>query len=77
MIYRHMTYITPPDFRCPLCGSLTEIVPLINHFEYTGTHCTAGLSGTHYPDDFGSPVTKCCEESVKAALQDNEPYNFE
>jgi hypothetical protein len=50
--------------RCPECGELSEIIPLDNAFSYSGTHCTHGQGGTHYPSDYGSPVTACCEAPV-------------
>ena len=54
-------YTTPQGFRCPECGELCRIIALDNAFDYAGTHCTGGRSGTHYPDSFGNPVTDCCE----------------
>ncbi len=57
-------YTTPDGFRCPECGELCQIVPLRNEFDYAGTHCTGGLSGTHYPDNWGEPVSDCCEASI-------------
>lgn len=53
-------YTTPQGFRCPECGELCQIVPLRNEFSYSGTHCTHGLDGTHYPDSWGDPVSNCC-----------------
>ena len=54
------TYHTPPDTRCPECGELCKIVPLLNEFDYPGSHVTHGLSGTHYPDSWGEPMSDCC-----------------
>ena len=64
-------YVTPEDFVCPDCGEKAIIVPLDNSFDYAGTHCTYGRSGIHYPQDYGSPVTACCEAPVEAEV--NEP----
>ena len=50
---------------CPKCGDPCDIVPLRNHFDYAGTHCTHGLDGTHYPDDYGSPVSDCCDAPIE------------
>ena len=53
-------YITPEDFICPACQEFCIIIPLDNAFNYSGTHCTAGQDGIHYPSDYGKPVTSCC-----------------
>ena len=50
---------------CPDCGEPWEIVPLDNSFDYSGTHCTFGNSGTHYPDDYGRPVSDCCDAEME------------
>lgn len=60
-------YITPDGAVCPACGEPCAIVPLLNDFDYSGTHCTGGRSGTHYPDGWGSPVSDCCEASMEDA----------
>lgn len=57
-------YITPKDFLCPSCNKPCTIIALDNSFSYSGTHCTGGLSGIHYPSGYGSPVTDCCEADV-------------
>lgn len=49
---------------CPECGGKCTVVPLLNDFDYSGTHCTHGRSGTHYPDDYGSPVSDCCDAYI-------------
>ncbi len=54
-------YITPKNQKCPACKELCEIVPLRNEFNYAGTHCTHGLSGIHYPSNWGEPVSDCCQ----------------
>ena len=53
------------DAICPNCDEPCEIVPLDSSFSYSGTHCTHGQSGTHYPSDYGSPVSDCCEEPIE------------
>ncbi len=58
-------YETPDDFVCPECEEYCHIIPLDNSFDYSGTHCTHGLSGTEYPPDYGIPVTDCCEVQVE------------
>lgn len=55
------TYETPENFTCPSCNHLCKIIPLENEFDYSGTHCTGGKSGTEYPSSWGNPVTDCCE----------------
>ena len=57
-------YITPDGFLCPECNELCTIVPLDNSFDYPGTHCNNGKSGTHYPSDYGTPVSDCCEAEI-------------
>ena len=57
-------YSTPQGFRCPVCGELCQIVPLLNEFSYSGTHCTGGLDGTEYPPSWGNPVCDQCLASV-------------
>lgn len=59
------SYSTPEGFRCPECGEECTIIPLENEFDYGGTHCTNGMSGTHYPANWGTPVTDCCEVKVE------------
>ena len=53
------------NYICPECGEQCEVIPLNNAFDYSGTHCTGGRSGTHYPDDYGSPVSDCCEAPIE------------
>jgi len=54
------SYHTPEGYRCPECGELCKIIPLRSEYDYAGTHCTYGLPGTHYPDDWGDPVCDQC-----------------
>jgi hypothetical protein len=61
---QHRTYDTPEGFKCPECGELCTIIFRDNSFDYAGTHCNYGMSGTHYPSDYGEPVTDCCEVFV-------------
>ena len=61
-------YVTPEGFVCPECNEECEIIPLDNSFSYSGTHCTNGIGGTEYPDDYGSPVTSCCEIEVSQGV---------
>lgn len=68
------SYITPIDFKCPACGNPCTIIALDNAFDYSGTHCTYGQAGTHYPSGYGSPVTDCCEVSVPDAEIDQPDY---
>lgn len=53
------------EYICPDCGCECEVVPLDNSFDYAGTHCTNGRSGTHYPPGYGSPVSACCEAFIE------------
>jgi len=50
---------------CASCGKPCKVIPLRNEFNYAGTHCTHGLSGTHYPDNWGDPVSDCCEAPIE------------
>ena len=47
------------DFYCSECGELCEIYA--ESFDYSGTHCTFGKSGTHYT---GVTLSKCCDADV-------------
>ena len=58
---------------CPDCGEKCNVIALDNSFDYAGTHCTHGRSGTHYPDGYGDPVSDCCE----AYIEDMEDYGTE
>jgi hypothetical protein len=69
-------YKTPPDFLCPACNQPCRIVALDNSFSYSGTHCTHGQSGIHYPFDYGNPVTDCCEADVSDAELDEPDYDY-
>jgi len=60
-------YITPEGTRCPACGEFCKVIPLRSEFDYAGTHCTGGKDGTHYPDNWGTPVSDCCEASFEDA----------
>lgn len=64
-------YHTPPDIHCPECGDECEIIPLKNDFDYAGTHCTHGLSGTHYPNNWGMPVSSCCCVPMEDELENS------
>ena len=59
-------YITPDGATCPNCDEPCEIIPLQNEFAYSGTHATYGLGGNHYPEDWGSPVSSCCEAPMES-----------
>jgi hypothetical protein len=54
-----------PSAVCPECGEECEVKPLDNSFDYAGTHCTGGVGGTHYPMNYGSPVSDCCEAPME------------
>lgn len=59
-------YDTPEGTVCPECGEPCIVVPLLNHFSYSGTHCTFGGGGIEFPSDWGSPVSDCCEAEMEA-----------
>lgn len=65
-------YDTPADCFCTQCGERCNIIALENEFDYGGTHCTNGQSGTHYPPGWGDPVSDCCEEDTT----DEPPRNL-
>lgn len=62
---RMPVYETPEGTVCPECGGPCTIVGDDNSFDYAGTHCTHGRSGTHYPSDWGKPVSDCCEAPME------------
>ena len=73
-------YEQPVDCYCTVCGDRCQIIPLENEFSYSGTHCSHGNPGTHYPPDWGEPVSDCCEadttDEPPRSLNDNL-YNGE
>jgi len=50
-----------PKFTCTDCGEPCELVE--ETFDYAGTHCTNGKSGTHHT---GVYVSKCCGADYEA-----------
>jgi len=68
-------YITPDNFICSACNQPCTIIALDNSFGYSGTHCTAGQPGVHYPSSYGSSVTDCCEADVPNAELDEPDYD--
>ena len=68
-------YYQDPDAICSECGEHCGIIPLDNSFDYAGTHCTGGVGGTHYPQDFGEPVGDCCEAEIEGCTPEaDEPW---
>ena len=65
MVRKIPKYETPEDQECPECNLPCKIVPNLNEFSYPGTHCTHGQAGTHYPVDWGNPVSDCCEAEIE------------
>ena len=61
------TYITPLDQVCPNCDEQCEVVPLLNDYDYAGSH--QGGEGTHYPQDWGNPVSSCCDAEIDDAVR--------
>ena len=61
-------YETPADCFCMQCGERCQLIALQNEFDYAGTHCNNGSPGTHFPPDWGIPVSECCEADT-----DDEP----
>ena len=57
-------YYIKGEIRCSECGAACKAVPLRNDFDYAATHCTHGQGGTHFPDDYGTPVSDCCEAPI-------------
>jgi len=70
------TWVTPPDFKCPACHQPCKIIAIDTSFSYSGTHCTHGQAGIHYPSDYGNPVTDCCEADVPEAELDEPDYDY-
>lgn len=61
------SYKTPDGQTCPDCGHLCTIIAYDNSFSYSGTHCTHGQGGIHYPDGYGDPVSDCCDAYIEGA----------
>ena len=70
------SYETPEGTTCPGCGEECRIVPNLNEFDYSGTHCTHGQSGTHYPFDWGCPVSDCCGVDIEDAVKEEDEIDF-
>lgn len=49
--------------RCTECGK--ECNAIEETFDYSGTHCTFGMSGTHHT---GHYVSDCCSAEVRRTL---------
>ena len=64
-------YQTPPGTRCPECGELCRIVPLLNEFDYAPARVTHGLSGTFFPNSWGDPVSSCCLAPIDDYIGDD------
>lgn len=47
-------------FKCEDCGD--ECKPVEETFDYAGTHCTYGQSGTHHT---GNYVSDCCLAEIE------------
>ena len=45
-------------YKCSCCGEKCELISIDESFDYAGTHCTHGQSGTHVQWSEGSD---CCE----------------
>lgn len=54
---------------CPDCGMWCNVVPRDDSFDYSGTHCTHGKSGTHYGQDHGVPESECCGALIEDAVE--------
>lgn len=67
-------YITPKGFVCPECGNPCTIVPCDDSFSYSGSHCTSGQGGIHYPSTYGSAMTDCCEVFVYDIEEEDNSY---
>lgn len=76
------TLITPDGTTCSWCGGLCKVIFNDNSFDYAGTHCTYGIGGTHYPDDYGDPVSDCCEspcvnqQGEEITIDECDPEDF-
>ena len=53
------------DWKCSDCGSPCKAVK--ESFDYSGTHCTHGRSGTHYT---GRLISDCCGADVEEAVNE-------
>ncbi len=61
------------NYACEACGELCEIIE--ESFDYSGTHCNHGKSGTHKTGVF---ISKCCgdffEDSVSCESCETEQH---
>lgn len=55
-----MIFKTTEEFKCKSCGKPCVLIK--ETFDYSGTHCTHGQSGTHTT---GYWISKCCLEDYE------------
>lgn len=55
---------------CTDCNRWCETYREDASFDYAGTHCTFGVSGTHH--EYGDELSECCDAPVKDYNEDSE-----
>ena len=71
-------YHHDPEWRCPECKDRSaKIIPDLNDFDYSGTHCSHGLSGTHFPAGWGAPICSACGCDIEDAELVEDAYEQE
>jgi len=77
----HVTVTPNEDLTCPGCGkaivSITDIEFVDNSFDYAGTHCTGGRSGTHDPGSTIECVACGCDEFTMDDFDVDEDYGYD
>ena len=66
-----MSIPKPTCHVCPECGEECQVIEIDDSFDYSGTHCTGGMSGTHnVPVYYASD---CCEALIEDYEHEEDP----
>ena len=70
--WRGISMMTDDDIyhTCNDCGEECQIIGIDDSFDYSGTHCTYGRSGTHRVPVY--PGSDCCEADTTEHYQGEE-----
>ena len=62
------------EYICPSCENVCQVLPIDDSFDYSGTHCSNGRSGTHHVEIYY--VSDCCESEIEDyKLEDCRDYD--
>ena len=66
-----MSIPKPTCHVCPECGEECQVTAINDNFDYSGTHCTGGISGTHNVEIYYA--SDCCEVEIEDYEPTQEP----